>query len=59
MLASPITFLDSYVDILLNKLEATGDLDNAIIFFTSDNDPNSEGMDTIMNSLKARVFKRL
>ncbi|WP_368856067.1 sulfatase-like hydrolase/transferase [Gelidibacter salicanalis] len=54
-----MTFLDSYVDILLNKLEATGDLDNAIIFFTSDNDPNSEGMDTIMNSLKARVFKRL
>ncbi len=41
--ATQITLLDSYVDRLLKKIDAMGELDNTIIFFTSDNGPHSEG----------------
>lgn len=40
--AAQITLLDSYVDRLLKKIDDMGELDNTLIFFTSDNGPHSE-----------------
>jgi arylsulfatase A-like enzyme len=41
--AARITLLDGQIGRLLEKLEAMGELDNTIVFFTSDNGPHSEG----------------
>jgi arylsulfatase A-like enzyme len=41
--AAQITLLDGQIGRLLEKLEAMGELDNTIVFFTSDNGPHSEG----------------
>jgi arylsulfatase A-like enzyme len=40
--AARITMLDEQVQRLLDKLEATGELDNTLILFTSDNGPTGE-----------------
>jgi arylsulfatase A-like enzyme len=41
--AARITLLDGQIGRLLEKLEAMGELDNTIVFFTSDNGPHQEG----------------
>ena len=40
--AARITMLDSQIKILFNKLKASGELENTIIIFTSDNGPTNE-----------------
>ncbi|MBD1388666.1 sulfatase-like hydrolase/transferase [Neiella sp. HB171785] len=42
-LAGMVSSLDFYVGKLLDTLEKTGELDNTIIIFTSDNGPHDEG----------------
>jgi arylsulfatase A-like enzyme len=40
--AAKITLLDKQIGRMLKKLEEIGELDNTLIFFTSDNGPNAE-----------------
>lgn len=42
-LAGMVTALDTYIGQILEVLEAEGQLDNTLIFFTSDNGPHDEG----------------
>jgi len=41
--AARITLLDGQIGRLLEKMEVMGELDNTIVFFTSDNGPHHEG----------------
>ncbi len=41
--AAKITLLDTQIDRLLKKLKEMGELENTLIFFTSDNGPHREG----------------
>jgi arylsulfatase A-like enzyme len=43
--AAKITLLDKQIGRLLGKLEQMGELENTLIFFTSDNGPHHEGHD--------------
>lgn len=43
--AAKITLLDKQIGKMLKKLEEMGELDNTLIFFTSDNGPHREGHD--------------
>ena len=43
VLAGMVTALDEYVGRITAELEARGELDNTLIFFTSDNGPHDEG----------------
>lgn len=43
VLAGMVSALDFYVGKILKTLEARGELDNTLIFFTSDNGPHDEG----------------
>ena len=42
-LAGMVSALDDYIGQIVKELEANGQLDNALIFFTSDNGPHDEG----------------
>ena len=46
MHAAKITLLDKQIGRLLKKLEEMGELENTLIFFTSDNGPHHEGHDS-------------